>query len=82
MKFIYGFIYKEVTYGWFKMELYRLPFVKNKRSYSLIKVPFYFYKTTVVYNIQRNKITLNRLKLMTKEINIKIEIIQSDDCPF
>lgn len=80
--FKYGFTYKEVIYGWNNKKLYRLPYNKNLRSYGLKEIPFYVFKSTIVYNIQRVKLTINRLKTLTEEINLKIEIITTEHCPF
>ena len=78
----YGFEYKGVVYGWKNKKLYRLPYVKEKRSYSLLEVPFYCYKSTLVANIQRSKLTINRIKSLTKEINIEINSYICSDIPF
>lgn len=78
----YGFEYKGVIYGWKNKKLYRLPYVKNKRSYGLLEISFYCYKTTLVANIQRTKLTLNRMKSLTKEINIEINSYICSDMPF
>ena len=78
----YGFEYKGVLYGWKNKKLYKLPYIKNKRSYTLKEIPFYCFKTTLVANIQRTKMTLNKLKFLTKEINIEVAEIVSSDCPF
>lgn len=80
--FKFGFSYKEVDYGWKDKKLYRFPYVKNKRSYGFKEVPFYIFKTTTVYNIQRTKLTINKLKFLTKPINYTISIIENSDCPF
>lgn len=80
--FKYGFTYKEVVYGWNNKKLYRLPYCKNKRSYLLKEIPFYCFKSTIVYNVQRTKMTINRLKKITEIIDVSIEIIQSNECPF
>jgi hypothetical protein len=78
----YGLEYKGVLYGWKDKKLYRLPYTSNLRSYQLKEVPFYCFKSTLVCNLQRNKLTLNRLKGMTKEINISLDSIVDDDVPF
>ena len=62
----YGFEYKGVIYGWKNKKLFRLPYTKDKRSYSLKEIPFYCYKSTLVANIKMNKLTLNRIKTLTK----------------
>lgn len=75
MCFTKGFIYKEVRYGWKDKKLYRLPFTRNKRNFRLKEIPFYVFKTTIVYNIQRDKMTILKLKERTKNIDWKINII-------
>ena len=77
-----GFTYKNVKYGWNNKKLYRFPYLKNKRSYALKEIPFYVFKSTIVYNIQRAKLTINRLKFLTEHIDFKIEIIEDNNCPF
>lgn len=78
----FGFYYKEVPYGWKNKKLYKLPYTKNKRSYKLVEVPRYCFKATFVYNIQRNKLTINKLKFLTKEINFRVDSLESVNCPF
>ena len=68
----FGFEYKNVLYGWKDKKLYKLPYTLNKRSYQLKEIPCYCFKSTMLYNIQREKLTINKLKLLTKEINFKI----------
>lgn len=82
MCFTKGFIYKEVRYGWKDKKLYRLPFTRNKRSFGLKEIPFYVFKTTIVFNIQRDKMTILKLKERTKNIDWKINIITEDYTPF
>lgn len=82
MCFTKGFIYKEVRYGWKNKKLYRLPFTRNKRSFVLKEIPFYVFKTTIVYNIQRDKMTILKLKERTQEVNWKINLIIEDYAPF
>jgi hypothetical protein len=80
--FKYGFEYKGVVYGWKDKKLYRLPYTKNKRSYNILEIPFYCYKSTLVANIQRTKLTMNRIKSLTKEINIELDSYVFSDMPF
>ena len=78
----YGFEYKGVLYVWKNKKLYKLPYRKDKRSYSLKEIPFYCFKSTLVANIQRNKLTINKIKSLTKEINIEVKSFIESDCPF
>ena len=82
MVFNFGFIYKGVRYGWKDKKLYRLPFERNLKTFGLLEVPAYVFKTTTVYNVQRTKLTINRLKLMTENVNWQINQISSSDVPF
>ena len=82
MEFIYGFEYKEIRYGWSNKKLYRLPYFKNKRSYSFKEIPCYVFKSTRVYNVQRDKLTINRLETLTKKVNWVYEKINHPDVPF
>ncbi len=68
----FGFEYKNVLYGWKDKKLYKLPYTLNKRSYQLKEIPYYCFKSTMIYNVQRKKLTINKLKMLTKEINFKI----------
>ena len=80
--FKYGFTYKEVPYGWKNRKLYRLPYIKKLRSYGLKEIPAYVFKTTKVYNVQRAKLTINRLQHLTQEVDWNVPVIESKDCPF
>lgn len=78
----YGLEYKGVLYGWKDKKLYKLPYNSNFRNYKLKEIPFYCYKATLVCNLQRNKVTFNKLKSLTKEINISIDSFIYSECPF
>lgn len=78
----YGFIYKGVIYGWNNKKLYKLPYTKNKRSYNLKEIPLNCFKSTIVANIQRDKLTLNKLKELTTEININVISFEENIYPF
>lgn len=80
--FKYGFTYKGVNYGWKNKKLYRLPYIKSNRNYSFREVPSYVFKTTTVYNVQRTKLTINRLEALTKSIQFTVVTIEDSDCPF
>jgi hypothetical protein len=82
MQFNYGFEYMGVRYGWNKKQLYRLPFIRNKRSFNLLLVKPFVIGSTTVYNIQRTKVTINRLKKLTKDVSWELELVSVVDCPF
>ena len=83
MKFFFGFTLDDVVYyGWHDKKLYRLPFTRLGREYGLKEIkPF---QKVAVYNIQKNQMTIGKLKLLTKKFDVpkEIVIVKSDDCPF
>jgi len=82
IEFKYGFIYKGVRYAWKNKKLYRLPFERNLRTYRLKEIPQYVFKSTQVYNVQRSKLTINKLKFLTEKVDWNIQTIVEDECPF
>ncbi len=80
--FKYGFEYKNIKYAWKNKKLFRLPYTKDKRSYNIKEIPIYCFKTTLVANIQKNKLTINKMKLLTKNVYWQIESFENSDCPF
>ncbi len=78
----YGLEYKGVLYGWKNKKLYKLPYTSKLRSYQLKEIPFYCYKSTLVCNLQRTKVTMNKLKFLTKEVNITIDVFKESNYPF
>lgn len=82
MKFSYGLNYLGVRYGWKDKELYRLPFERNNKTFGLKFIKPVFIGSTKCYNLQRNKITINRLKILTEKVDWDLEIVKDKDCPF
>lgn len=82
LKYNYGFEYKNVRYVWKDKKLFRLPYTKDNRSYSFKEIPIYCFKTTLVANIQKTKLTINRLKQLTIKVDWQIEIFENSDLPF
>lgn len=82
MNFRYGFEYLGVRYGWSKKQLYRLPFIRNNRSYDLKLIHELVIGSTTVYNIQRRKLTINKIKAITIKVDWKAEVIEEQICPF
>jgi hypothetical protein len=78
----YGFIYKEVRHAWKDKKLYRLPFERNKRTFGLKEIPQYVFKSTQVYNVQRVKLTILKLKERTVSIDWSVEVFVEDEIPF
>lgn len=82
IEFKKGFIYKGVRHAWKDKKLYRLPFERNKRTFGLKEVPMYVFKTTAVYNVQRDKLTFLKLKGRTESISWKVDVLIDDEYPF
>lgn len=82
MQFKYGLIYMGVQYGWYKKQLYRLPFTRNKRSYNLKLINPIVIGSTTCYNLQRNKITIKRIEDLTTKIDWFVETVTENYCPF
>lgn len=82
MEFKYGFLYKGVRYAWKDKKLFRLPFERNKRTFRLKEIPQYVFKTTQVYNIQRDKLTILKLKERTVSVDWSVGVFVEDEVPF
>jgi len=82
MEFKYGFTYNGTRFGWKNKKLYRLPFEANNRSYGLKEIKPLLTGTTICYNIRKNRFTINALERMTEEVDWKVKVIKSEDCPF
>jgi len=82
IEFKYGFIYKGVRYAWKDKKLFRLPFERNKRTFGLKEIPQYVFKSTQVYNVQRTKLTLNKLRLLTEQVNWNVNKVIEEEYPF
>lgn len=82
IEFKQGFIYKGVRRAWKNKKLFRLPFERNQRTFGLKEIPQYVFKCTQVYNVQRDKITILKLKEKTTPVNWTVEIVVADELPF
>lgn len=67
MEFNYGFIIENITYVWYRKELYRLPYTKNNRSYNFKKLKPLLIGSTKCYTIGNKKFTINKIKVLTKK---------------
>jgi len=82
MQFNFGFEINRIKYGWFKKDLYRLPFDKNNRSYALLKLNLVINGITPCYCVNRKNKTLKSLEKMTEKVDWKVDIIKSKHLPF
>lgn len=80
--FKFGFTYKGIPYGFKDKKLYRLPYTKNLRSYSLKEIQPHLVNGLTCYNCARTKITINRLKQLTEPIDVKVTIYKNNDLHF
>ena len=79
IEFKYGFIYKGVRYAWKDKKLFRLPFERNLRTFGLKEIPQYVFKTTQVYNVQRDKLTILKLKERTVKVDWYVNVVVEVD---
>lgn len=82
IEYRYGFEYKGVRHAWKNKKLYRLPFTRKSRTFGLKEIPCYCFKATIVYNVQRDKLTILKLKERTKSVCWSVEVVVEDGCPF
>ena len=82
IEFKYGFIYKGVRHAWKDKKLFRLPFERNLRTFGLKEIPQYVFKTTQVYNVQRDKLTILKLKERTVKVDWYVNVVVEDEIPF
>ena len=82
IEFKYGFIYKGVRYAWKDKQLFRLPFERNLRTFGLKEIPQYVFKTTQVYNVQRDKLTILKLKERTVKVDWYVNVVVEVEIPF
>jgi hypothetical protein len=83
LKFKYGFIFEDFTYGWYEQELYRLPSTSaDKKTYGLKKLTSILVGNKVGYRIKRQKFTIEQLKGKTIFIDKEYQVINdSVDIP-
>jgi hypothetical protein len=84
IKIKYGLYYKERLFVWIDEELWRYPYTKGNRSYSLRKI-----KTTDekgnkrYYRLGKDWVSQDRVEALTTIVNVEpINKIKDDDLPF
>ena len=76
LTFKYGFTYKGLSYGWNNQELYRLPTTAtNGKYYGLKKLSIIKVGNHDGYRVNRDKLSINRLKSMTVDIDTEVRYI-------
>jgi hypothetical protein len=80
--FKFGFTYKVIPYGFKDKKLYRLPYNRNFRFYSLKEIKPHLVQGLVCYNCARTKLTINRLKQLTQPIDVQVTIYKNNNLPF
>jgi glutaredoxin-related protein len=81
----HGFVHSGMLFGWHKKQLYRLPQMFNKRSYTFKKVNIFHCKkrNKKFYQCYKSDLTLEQVKQKTVVIpKVVINIVESEDCPF
>ncbi len=82
MKFNYGISIGGIRYGWNKKELYRLPFNKGTKSFSLRKLKEIDIGRKTGYLLDQKKYTLSQLEEITNLVDWEVNRLKSPDCPF
>ena len=82
MRYTKGFTYKSKPYGWYKKELYKLPFENGKRGYNLLKCSKWLDKNDkhVGFKLGSDRKSFAQLKKMTHDIDVEIK--EHKDTPF
>lgn len=82
--FKYGFTYKEFNFGWRNKKLFRLPTIKNLKSYPIKELSTIDVGNKKGYRVVRDKKTIEQLMELTEIINYKYVVNGKgdDDCPF
>jgi hypothetical protein len=79
----YGFVIDEVTYGWKRKELFKMPYTsKYGISYPIKKINKIIIGNRVGYRIMQKKYTVEQLSVFTKKINFSVYTPKSPDLPF
>jgi len=84
INFNFGIIYKNVQYGWYKKQLYRLPHLSDGGyNFGLKKLNQIMVGNKVGYRLSGDKKTFAFLESVTHKINyIYDDFSDESDCPF
>lgn len=84
LNFKFGFNYKGLNFGWKDKHLYRLPSVKNSRTYPLKKLSLIEVGRKKGYRVMRDRLTVDQLMEMNEVIDYTYSVsgAGSDDCPW
>jgi len=82
MRYTKGFTYQSKPYGWYKKELYKLPFENGKRGYNLLKCSKWIDRNLkhVGFKLGSDRKSFAQLKKMTHDIDVEIK--EHKDTPF
>lgn len=81
-RFNFGFIRNGVPYGWYKKELYRLPFERKGRAYSFKKLDQIMVGNNPGYRVAGQKKTIDQLKELTHTVDWSYSVIKNNNTPF
>jgi hypothetical protein len=82
IKYIKGFYYDGLLYGWKDNKLYRLPKFKGKRMLPLKELKPMKVGNKVGYSFNGRKKSITQLEAITTDINYIYEKIIHEDCTF
>jgi hypothetical protein len=83
MKFISGFTFENIPYGWYEKELYRLPYTnKHNMKFSLKKMGKILIGRKKGYRLSQRSITIDYLEGITEPIDFEFTKVLDSNCPF
>lgn len=84
IQFDYGFTYGGIQYGWYKKNLYRLPYYnKSSYRYSLKELIPIYMGVNRGYRLSGIRLALSKLEELTHKISYTYESLSDvADCPF
>lgn len=77
----FGFEYNSIMFIWCKKELYRMPYTRNKRSYTKRKLSQKKQGNSIGYCIDGIFKSMKNIKQITKQVDYK-EIVVNELMPF
>ena len=78
----FGFVFDNITFCWKSKKLYRMPYVKNKRSYEIRQLKLQKVGNSFGYWICGNFKSLTNLREITKVINYELMVTIDNMLPF
>lgn len=82
IEFKFGFEFRGRRYGFYEKNLYRLPFINGMRHYPMRIIPKISVGNLPGYRCCREKISINKIKALLKNVDWKEKVFREDKLPF